>query len=258
MSLLVAPVIRFLSVYFVNRVLAVIYIILAAAAVCAIFWESVKTKKYASAFEFKNPFHLDIFSYIASAGFFLNFIMQCILLYDGMKNPRVNVTYILPLIMSGLCALISSGYFIIIAYSFGSKNYDFREFRLIHVVPMLWAISCVFNFIELSSGIEMKIDSVLKYSMIIMIVCFFYCFAVEVDKGGNARCATVLFARLYSYLSILYFVDRLVLVLSGHSAVFCAENGIALTGIMLCGFTFFFEKNIYHTYLNSTDKPAEL
>lgn len=250
MSLLVAPVLRLLSVFFVSKAFAAVYILLAVAAVCAITLESLKVKKYANAFEFNNPFHLDTFSYIASAGFFLNFVMQCILLYSGLKNGEANITYILPLIMSGLCALISSGYYIIIAFSFGSRNYDFREFRLIHVVPMLWAISCVFNFIELTTGIEMKIDSVLKYLMIISVVCFFYCFAVEVDKSGDARRSTVLFARLYSYFSVLYFVDRLILVLSNHSVIFCAENGIAVTGIMLCGFTFFFEKNILHGYVN--------
>ena len=254
MSLLAAPVIRFLSIYYVSTVLAVIYVALAAAALAGIAFESLKTKRYGNAFEFKNPFHLDVFSYIASAGFFLNFLTQCVLLYGALGAKIMSLTYIMPIVMSGLTALISSVYFIIVGFSFGDKNYDFREFRLVHLVPMLWAISCVFNLIELSSGFEKSIDSVLKYSMMLMLVCFFYCFALEVDSGGKAKNTTVLFARLFSYLSVLYFIDRLALVLSKKTVLFCGENSVALTGVMLCGFVFFFEKNVLHSFENSKEE----
>ncbi len=255
-SLLVAPVVRFLSVYYTSYALAGVYLVLTLLSVCAIAWESLKIKRYAETFEFKNPFHLELFSYIASAGLFINFVVQCVLLFNAFKLHKTAPTYILPMIMSGICALISSGYFVIIGFSFGNKNYDFREFRLIHVVPMLWAISCIFNLIELSTGFEKSIDSNLKYVMIFMLVCFFYSFALEIDKKGNARRTTVLFARLYSYFSVLYFVDRLVLVLTYKANVLSGENAMALTGLMLCGFTFFFEKNILHSYYTSLEKEG--
>ena len=253
MSLLVAPVLRFLSVYYMSYTLAFIYVALAVAAVAGIAFESLKTKEVptATAFEFRNPFHLDVFSYIASAGFFISFLTQCVLLYEAFGEKRVSLTYILPLIMSGLTALVSSVYFIIIGFSFGNKNYDFREFRLVHIVPMLWAISCIFNLLEVSSGFEKSIDSILKYTMMLMLVCFFYCFAMEVDSGSGAKKTTVLFARLFSYLSVLFFIDRLTLVLTEKEVLFGAENLTAITCALLCGFAFFFEKNILHSFENS-------
>ncbi|GEM_PF-871303 len=252
-SLLIAPVIRFLSIYYLNYVLAGIYIALALAAIIGIAIESLKEKQYAPAFEFKNPFHLDAFSYIAAAGFFVNFITQCVLLYGAFSSGRLNGTYILPILMSGVTALVSSGYFIIVGFSFGNRNYDFRSFRLIHVVPMLWALSVVFNLMELSSGFEKSIDSTLKYFMMLMLVCFFYRFATEVDSEGNAKNTTVLFARVYSYLAVLFFIDRFALVLSGKAPLISAENSVAFTGLMLCGFTFFFEKNILNSFVNGKD-----
>ena len=259
MSLLVAPIIRFLSVYYFSYFLAGIYVFLVIAALAGIAIESLKTKSYASAFEFKNPFHLDLFSYIAAAGFFLNFVMQCVMLYHTIKGGRINMTYVLPIIMSGITALVSSGYFIIVGFSFSGRNYDFRQFRLVHIIPMLWAVSCVFNLIEISSGFEKSIDSILKYSMMTMLICFFYSFALEIDVERRTRNTTVLFARAFSYLAVMFFIDRLALVLAKKAVPISAENFISLTCVMLCGFTFFFEKNILHNYINSEyyDKKSE-
>ena len=255
MSLFAAPVIRFFSVFYKNYICAGIYIALVAAAIISISYESLKTKRYAKAFEFKNAFHLDVFSYLTSAGMFLSFITQCVMLYSAFSTPKRSLTVILSTIMSALCALVSSVYFIIVGFSFGDKNYDFREFKLIHIVPMLWALSNVFNLVELSTGFEKSIDSVLKYTTVMILVCFFYCFALETDSDEKAHNTTVLFARLYSYLSILFFTDRLILVLTGNVRLFGAENAFALTGLMICGFTFFFEKNIFN---NSNNEMTEL
>ncbi len=248
MSLIAAPVIRYFSVYFRNYIFAWIYLALVVAAVISISFESLKNKCYAEAFEFTNPFHIDKASYIASAGLFLSFVTQCVVFYSAVTADIKNAALIVTAVTGGICALISCGYFVIVGFSFGDKNYDFREFKLIHIFPMLWALSNVFSLVSLSTGFEKSIDSILKYTALMVLVCFFYCFALEVDSSGKAKSATVLFARLYSYLSILFFTDRLILVLTGNAKLMSAENSFALVGFMLCGFTFFFEKNIYNNY----------
>ncbi len=250
MSLFAAPVIRYCSVFFRNYICAWVYITLVAAAIISIAYESLKTRRYAEAFIFKNPFHLDVFSYIASAGLFFSFITQCVMLYNVLTAEKKSINLIITAVMGAVCALVSSGYFIIVGFSFGDKNYDFREFKLIHIVPMLWALSNVFSLVSLSTGFEKSIDSILKYTAIMVLVCFFYCFALEVDSKGKAKSVTVLFARLYSYLSVLFFTDRLILVMTDNVSLISAENAFALTGVMFCGFIFFFEKNIYNNYLN--------
>lgn len=244
LSLLTAPIIRLIGVLGGIGVLNVLFALIVGVALAVITWDSFNNKNYAAAVDTKNNFHLDIFSYVASGGFFVSFITQCILFFGALMAHRMNPTYILPIVMSGIGAIVSSVYFIIIGFTFGDRNYDFREFKLIHVIPILWSVSCVFNLIEVSSGFEKDVDSILKYLMMILLAGFFYTFASEVDSNGKTKAATIALARAYSYITVLYFFDRMILVLSGKAALLSAENAVAVTCLMICSFTFFFEKNI--------------
>lgn len=244
LSLLTAPIIRLVGVLAGIGFLNILFIAIVCFALGIIAFDSFSGKNYAIAFDYKNQFHLDRYSYIAAAGFFFNFLTQCVLFFGALMSGSYNMTYLLPIVMSGIGAIVSSVYFIIVGFSFGEKSYDFREFRLIHILPILWSISCIFNLIEISSGFEKDTDSFLKYLMMILLALFFYFFASEVDSSKGAKMPTVFLARAYSYVSILYFFDRLILILSRKVPLIGAENAFAITCVMIASFTFFFEKNI--------------
>ena len=244
LSLLIAPIIRLIGVLAGVGFLNIAFLVIVCLALGIIVWDSFSGKGYAPALDYKNQFHLDRYSYVAACGFFLNFITQCVLFFGALMSGSYNMTYLLPIVMSGIGAIVSSVYFIIVGFSFGEKSYDFKEFRLIHILPVLWAISCVFNLVEISSGFEKDTDSFLKYLMMILLALFFYFFASEVDSEKGAKAPTVLLARAYSYIAILYFFDRLILILSRKVPLIGAENAFAITCVMIAAFTFFFEKNI--------------
>lgn len=249
-ALIAAPVLRLFSVFFINYPCAWVYVGLMILSVIAMALETFKTKRYAYPFEFKNQFHLDIFSYIASLGFFVSFVAQCIFFYNTIKAKELTFLIGFTIVMSAVCAVISCGYFIFIGLSFSGENYDFRNFKFVHVFPMFWALTNVFELYETATGFEKSIDTILMYASAIALVCFFYMFALEVDVNKDAMSFTVFFARVSAYLLLMFFFDRLILVLAGRASVFCTENAFSVSTLLMCGFIFFFEKNIFNNYLN--------
>ncbi len=191
-------------------------------------------------------FRLDFFAQIAAAGFFIHFISQAVLLFKGVTGRRTEAHFVVAIAVSAVLSLMCCVYFTVVRMTYSKRNYDFRELYFFHLVPLFWSLSEVFSVIADSGEFDRDTDSLLKYATLIFMTLFFFCFARDMDRGEEIKRTTLLFARLFSYLSMLYFFDRLMLLLFGKVSLSDNDNFLALAGIMICGFVFFFEKDAYN------------
>lgn len=228
-----------------TKAFGIVYYIMIAAGVILIAVDSFKQKNYAGAFGFKNDFHLNAFSYLASLGFFVNFVYSCVKIFISAQDGSYkSLTYFIPLCLICIFALLSCFYFYTVGLSFGDKNYDFRELKIMHLAPLFWVGAHMLSVMHQAVSISRDINSVIKYAMLISGICFFYCFAGEIQSSGGAKPSTVFLARAYSYLSVMFFIDRLMLLLSGNAAIGDGDGLLAVSVLLICTFVFFFEKNI--------------
>lgn len=228
-----------------GNISVVFYYITVALGILAVSLETIDTKKYANAFIFKNNFHLNIFAYIASLGFFIDFVHLCITAFGSIENEEYKqLIFFVPVCLSALFALMSCFYFYTIGMSFGDKNYDFRELKILHLAPIGWAVSQALTVMQQSISFMIDIDSVIKYLLLIFCVLFFYFFATEIESDKPAKSATLIFARGLYYIGALFLANRLMLVLSRNADIGNDDGLLSVSIFLIAVFVFFFEKNI--------------
>lgn len=213
--------------------------------IALIAFECFRNKGYAEAFGGTQRFHLDVFAAIGALGFFVEFAQQCIRIYQSVESGMYHLpAYFVPKCIICAAALLSSMYFCALAMYYKSSRYEIREMKLIHLVPLVWAIGRMLTVIEQAEILGTNPNALLKYATLIFALCFYYMYAFEIEKGGSARGATLFFARSFSLFGFMYFTDSLMLVLSGEMAAADENAVLSLSMLMLCGYAFFFEKNI--------------
>lgn len=206
---------------------------------------SFGSKSFANAFIFKNDFHLNIFSYAACIGFFADFVYQCAEIFLSVEDGDYkNLTHFVPLCFVCFFSLLSCFYFYTVGLSFGDKNYDFRELKIMHLAPVFWSGAKILLLMQFAINPFSDIGGVLKYAVLIFAVCFFYCFASEIENDKGARPVTVFFARAFSYCSMLFFIDGIIVLLSKNAAVTDENTVFSVCALLIGSFAFFFEKNI--------------
>ena len=222
-----------------------IFYALLLCGISIIAYECFKVKGYGKAFGFDNNFHLDVFSFAAALGFFIDFIVQCYRIYQSVDSGAYHLfAYFAPRCLICVSALISSFYFCTAALSFRSSRYDFRRLKVIHLVPVIWAGARILALIEQADTLKNNPNGVLKYAVLTFALCFFYCFASEVERDGGARNVTVFFSRAFSLLGELFFLDMLMLNLAGKTELSSFDSLLSLSLLLIGSFAFFFEKNI--------------
>jgi hypothetical protein len=222
-----------------------IYYLLIVLGIALIAFDSFNQKEYSPAFEFKNNFHLNIFSYLASFGFFVDFVHNCVrMFFSAQDGSYRNLIYFVPVCFTCLFALLSCFYFYTVGLSFGDKNYDFRELKVMHLAPLFWSVTHVLTVMHQAVSVKWDIDAVVKYVMLIFGVCFFFSFASEIESKSAAKASTLFLARSYSSLCIIFFINRLMLLLSSNASISDGDSVFAVSLLLICTFVFFFEKNI--------------
>lgn len=196
------------------------------------------------AFELNNSYHLDLLSYIASAGFFVSFIHQCVRIYASIENGSIRtLTYFVPICFIGLFSLLSCFYFFTIAMSYSDRGYDFRELKFLHLAPMLWAISNVLTVMSEAISPLSDIDGVLKYANLAVSIVFYYLFASEIENKDGTKKATIIFAKIFSYLSVLFLLDTIMtLIVNDHSSY--DDLLLSVSTFMISLFVAFFARSI--------------
>ncbi|MBR7072206.1 MAG: hypothetical protein IKI33_01130 [Eubacterium sp.] len=213
-------------------------VMLALSALCK--------KNYAPPFENTAGSALSLFSCVLSAGFFTEFVNRCISVYYAVQSMRYLVLLaVLIRVFSALFALLSTVYFILAALSFGKGHYDFRFLKLLHLTPMLWAFARLLEAME-HAGVDTDDVSggLLKYIMFAAALCFFFCFAREVENKNGAKRVTVMFSFELVLFSLLYTEETVLTLIIGRAKGFSYEMLLVLTALSLCLFSLVFVKNI--------------
>ncbi len=206
-----------------------------------------KRGSFGRAFNFDNAYKLDVFSYLVAFGFFVEFISNVATLVKLFldKNGLI-ISYLVPIVMCALFALLSSFYFVMVGLSFGTRNYDFRSFKLYHIVILLWAIFKLMTLFGQVIRITYDINAVLRYLSIMVLSFFFYYFVAEVESEDGASIYTVYCARMCAYCSGFYCLDRLMLLITKQVDLNSNNTYFAITLMFVCLFALFFEKSILH------------
>lgn len=234
-----------------GAVLTVLYYLALVLGIAFLAYDSYRVKAYSNVFVFDNRFHLDIFAYGAGVGFFIDFVSSMLSIYHSIDDKSYHIlTSFVPLCVSCAFALLSSFYYIVVGSSFGGSNYDFRKLRVFHIAPLFWAGAKLFGILDQAVGLLQDDIALLKYITLIFGVCLFFFLVNEVDNTDDANVHTVFLMRSFYYTGIMYFINQLMLLLSG-SIYFTIEDGmLGVSVLLISGFMYFCEKNIIaHTSL---------
>lgn len=228
-----------------NIAMTIVFYIVMALGLIDIAIESFMRKQYADAYEFKNRFHLDLFSFVASIGFFVDFVYGAVSIYFSVDDKSYhNMAYFIPLCVACAVALLSSFYFIMVSASFNASNYDFRQLKGFGFAPLIWAISKALSALTQAVSFSQDSNIVLKYVVLAFCAFCFYAMLFETENDAGAKPLSVFCIRATYFSGVVYAIDQFMLMFaSGDDYV--VENGIfAITVLFICAFLFFFEKNI--------------
>lgn len=205
-----------------------------------------RTRHFAKAFCFDNVFKLHIVSYLVSAGFFLDFVTSASKIINSLTADDKGIILVsfVPDCLCCVLAFCCCLYFVIVGLSYSGDNYDFRQFKFFHIVVLLWSVAKILTVLTEIINFTYDLNEVLKYFVLIVGACFFYCFVSEVERQDGAKKITVFFARTYAYCAVFYFIDRALMLLSANVSLTHTDNFFAVTVLFLGIFAFFFEKNI--------------
>jgi hypothetical protein len=196
------------------------------------------------ALNFKTNYHMNLFSYLCSIGFFISFVGQCVQLYQYLSTTsHKRISQIAPIALICVFAIISCVYFLVVGLSFSNSQYDFRKFKIIHIAPMVWAGCSILSVLTNVFSIKNDVNDIIKCVALIFALCFFYCFAIEAENKSTAKKPTLAFLGLFSYVGILLFFDR-VLILATKNAVFDSDFVLSISIFLFSLFAYFLKKSI--------------
>lgn len=204
--------------------------------------ETLSNKEFANAFCYDNKFHIDLFSYIAGVGFFVDFVSGVFQIYNLTNTFKYNsIVQLVPMIIQCVLAILSAVSMVAVGLSFAKdSSYDFKGLKGFNVVLLLWF---VFKGINLLAD-NLNVDNILAFAVLILGILVFYFFLREIENNNGSSPYTVLCLRLFSYLSVMAFMVNLMLVLKGDLKVISTEFANSVTYLFVGGFIYFFEKNI--------------
>lgn len=206
--------------------------------------DSMKPVEYANAYSGANTFHLNVLAFVAGVGMFVDFISDAIFAYKTYDSGSISAIVFVPLCVSCFLALLSSFYFIMLAISFGSSNYDFRQLKLLHIVPLLWSISRLMCFASFSLSLSQNDGSILKLVVLVFAIGAFFSLSFEVENKSSLHKITMLFIRALYYSGTLYFINELMLLLGGSVAFSYDDGLLSVSLLFISAYMFFLEKSI--------------
>lgn len=199
----------------------------------------------APAFDLKNSNKLGVLSYLTSIGFFVDFVKQCVNIYISIDNDSYKKWVVfLPICLLCVCSLLSSFYFFNVGMSLGNNGYDFRNFKALHIAPVIWSVGNILAVINHIPSPIKELDSFVKLIVIIFSAGFFYAFVSEIENDSNAKKSTVFLSKAFGYIGLTYFVDRLMLLITGKASVDNMDGIYAVSILLISVFAINFARNI--------------
>ena len=144
-----------------NILLYSVYLFMVLSAVFSALYASC-AKKNAKTFDFEQaPKGIYITSLALSITFFYDFLHQGYNCYKYLTEADyTDYTYLVPVLIGCVSALVCCFYYITVAATAKNTNYDFRNFTLLHFVPLVWALSklflIMFKIVDITENIDFE------------------------------------------------------------------------------------------------------
>lgn len=151
-----------------------------------------------------------------SVTMFVDFIHQCGSVYNYIsKTNYIEYVYIIPLMLSALLALVCCFYFSVLSVTAKGSNYDFRNFTLLHIAPVLWAFTRLILIMIKIIDIKRDADTSLEFLLLSFMLLFFFCYISMVDNGGKISKLFVFSAIAVFSVASIIVLPKMVLIVSG-------------------------------------------
>ena len=199
-----------------GEITVIIYVLLLVTALLTAFYS--KNKQISdNLLSFDKNIRLQRFSSAFLAlTFFIDFIHQCFNCYQELsKTVYVEYTYLAILIVSALFALLCSFYFLCYSMTAGGFGYDFKNLRLFHFAPIVWAMARLLIMLLRIIDAKQDVESVLEFLTVVAAVAFMFCFVLMLDTNGSGTKALVFFSIFTFLLSLILVIPRLIFILIG-------------------------------------------
>ena len=205
---------------------------------------SLKGGEYAPAFEFKNSFRLDVFAHLSAASFIILCALYVFEIYQFVSGGRFTAFRISVLALLAVLSLFSALCMASVGMSFGESRYDFRRLKWLSFAPMLWSIVQMCELLFNSFQVTLYASDALKVLCVVCVMCFYYRFSFETLSDSGASSHTLFFSGALPFSAVLFFIERLMLVLGGKAELFCEDSIFALALLLMSPFAFFIRRNI--------------
>lgn len=194
-----------------------IYILICVGAVFAAIYAFVK-KDTAPVIDFENGNQrMKIASSALAATFFYDFIHQGYNLYYYIVNTDyVRYSFVIPLVIICITAILSCFYFITVAMTADHASYDFRSFTYLHFSPMLWALVKLFIIMMQIVDITDNSEVCCEYIFLSAALCYTLSFILAVDRGNGKATKMFIFSSCtMGITSVVAGVPRIIMFAIG-------------------------------------------
>lgn len=197
--------------------IALYVLMLFCAVICAV--SALRDKKSQNKTLVFSPKGKAVFisSCLLSVCFFFNFIRLCFNCYSCTQTAAyISASYIVPLMLSAVFAILSCFYFAVLALTARGSNYDFKNFTVFHFAPAVWAF---LRLCILMTGISLMgaVEAYIEVAVLALIICFVFCFAYTVDnKDGVVAPIFAFSCRMLLAVSAILTVPRLLMLITGN------------------------------------------
>lgn len=232
-----ACVLRFFQIYSDGSAAGTyaVYLTIFAGFVFAGIYANSK-KDLAKTFDIENgQRRVFLSSLILSVTFFYDFVHQGYNCYDYVSRVSyVDYTYLVPMGISGLFALLSCFYFFVFSLTMKNSNYDFRNFTLLHFSPVVWAIVKLFGIMLQIVDIKVNSEIFCEFILLCVVICFLLSMISAVDRKDAPTTGFFVFSSsMLAFMSCVVGVVRVAVLIAKKGAIGDGVSFSALTYIML-------------------------
>lgn len=159
--------------------------------------------------------------YLLCGVYFFDYIHQCINIYEYISdNSYIDYNYTAILLLSGIAALISCAYVIVIIMLVKGYNLDYKRLGFLHFIPVIWAFLRMIIIMMRIVDVKEDVESICEF----LFLTAFICFSISVISAGDRQNKAVsqifiLSGLMTFFLSFAVALPRILAVLTGRSFI---------------------------------------
>ena len=193
---------------------AVCVLCVIAVALCGILFH--KKIPVADPFGQKDGRRLLYVCILAGAAMFYDFVHQCVNCFNyASRTTYLELNYLIPVLLTGIAALLCTFYFIIMGISFVTDKYDFRQLMYFHFAPVIWFVLGLLTSLTRYDDSYLAVENNLRYAVLFFGITFSLVLIRCID-GGAAKLKMLCFTGAsYFALSFILSVPGIIAIIGG-------------------------------------------